>query len=29
LALRYVNDGTNYLIVPLDDRDHARDHDKR
>ena len=28
-APNYLNDGDNYPIVPIDDRDHGRDHDTR
>jgi hypothetical protein len=28
-APKYLNDGDNYPIVPIDDRDHGHDHDNR
>jgi len=28
-APKYLNDGDNYPIVPIDDRDHDHDHDNR
>jgi hypothetical protein len=28
-APKYLNDGDNYPIVPIDDRDHRHDHDNR
>jgi len=28
-APKYLNDGDNYPIVPINDRDHGHDHDNR
>jgi len=28
-APKYLDDGDNYPIVPIDDRDHGHDHDNR
>ena len=28
-GLKYLDDGDNYPIVPIDDRDHGHDHDTR
>jgi hypothetical protein len=28
-APKYLNDGDNYLIVPIHDRDHGHDRDSR